>query len=767
MKHVLAFILYLALAVIFTWPMASQMETTVTDEGDPLHLSWILDWDIHALTHAPLRLFDAPVFHPSKYPLAYSENLIAVAALCLPFRLAGLGPVAIYNVALLLGLAFSAWSGYLLGLAVARKNIAALVAGLLYGFVPYKFGHIQHLQIVWSGCLALLLAAIVIYRRKPAAAGAAFVAVSLAANALMNLYYFFFGAAMLALSLLVIAIAERRDARFWLRLFAALAIAGIALLPILAPYWIVSKEYGMERNAGEALDGSAKAYDWLIAGGRSLLYGPITGVALRRGEERELFPGMMLIALTGCALLFTSRSALTVGRSPSAYGQRSTVNGLRVLDVLIVIFAVGLYFASVTDRVKISWHGRTLLAYRGTTAVALLLVVCIIIRLAIRFPRALGGGNLRSALARSRFPLELWIAAIWILFGFIGSLGMHTPFHTFLFESVPGFRATRAPARWAMVSYAGLAAWAAAGMTIVGAKRWRAVLFCALALLDVWPRIRWSHTIVEPAEADLWIARERAGPVYLLPFYRGELAYLTMFRATVHHQPMFNGLSSFEPPQHVALREHSYDAQTLDILEKHGCRFVIVRPQWCGWEAVLIFDWLRNEIARGRLAFVRRFDYNSGGDWVFAVPRNERNWQRLRAPSVPDRAGFTPDQELARLLAGEVTYSGTTFGRMSTPSPYSDVNGAMEISGLAMSPFGIRSATALIDNGRRRFPLPLFERADFTHAFPWYPETPRPAFALRIPQRPKGVRKDTDVQIEIVDGRGKVTMLPDAPVTWK
>ena len=57
MKHALALVAYLALAVIFTWPVASQMETTVADEGDPLHLSWILDWDGHALLHAPLRIF--------------------------------------------------------------------------------------------------------------------------------------------------------------------------------------------------------------------------------------------------------------------------------------------------------------------------------------------------------------------------------------------------------------------------------------------------------------------------------------------------------------------------------------------------------------------------------------------------------------------------------------------------------------------------------------------------------------------------------------
>src|SRR5207244_12738852 len=151
--------------------------------------------------------------------------------------------------------------------------------------------------------------------------------------------------------------------------------------------------------------------------------------------------------------------------------------------------------------------------------------------------------------SRSRFPLELWIAALWIAVGFIGSLGMHTPFHTFLLENVPGFRATRAPARWAMVSYAGLVPWAAAGVAAVasaaGARSGRRyptlALLLALALLDVWPRMHWSHTIVEPSPVDLWIARERAGPLYLLPFGGGDVGYLTIFRSTVHHPPTVNG----------------------------------------------------------------------------------------------------------------------------------------------------------------------------------------------------------------------------------
>jgi hypothetical protein len=486
--------------------------------------------------------------------------------------------------------------------------------------------------------------------------------------------------------------------------------------------------------------------DWLLTGGRNVLYGRIIDPHLWPGEERTLFPGLVFVALAMFGIAAGER------RLESGGERRRTPT----LDAIILVVAIATYFAFVADRVKISWHGRTLLAYRGTTNVTLLLVVLILVRFTMR-------GSVRRAL--QRYPLEMSIAALWIGIGFVGSLGLHTPFHTFLFESVPGFRATRVAARWAVVSYAGLAVWAAYGVaaaaSAAGARSRRGhivlAMIVALALLDLWPRIRWMHVSVEVSQVDQWIARERAGPVYLLPFTAGD--YATILRATVHHQRMFNGLSSFEPPLYRDLATHSYEAHTLDVLQKYGCRFVIVRPEWCGWQIVPIFGWLRKEIAQGRLAFVRRFDYNAGGDWVFAVTRNERSWQRWRVAEGPD-------QELARFLNGQPTRSGITFGRMSTPTQYSQIRGALDITGLAMSPYGIRSVTARIDNGRYRVPLPLFEREDFTRQFPWYPQSPRPAFSLRIERRPKEVPKDTDVQVEIVDGHGGVTMLPDAPIAW-
>ena len=64
MREAGVFLFYLVLAIVLTWPLTRSISTFVSDLGDPLLNAWILDWDCYALTHAPLHLYDAPIYAP-------------------------------------------------------------------------------------------------------------------------------------------------------------------------------------------------------------------------------------------------------------------------------------------------------------------------------------------------------------------------------------------------------------------------------------------------------------------------------------------------------------------------------------------------------------------------------------------------------------------------------------------------------------------------------------------------------------------------------
>jgi hypothetical protein len=706
------FCAYLLLAIAATWPLAARLDTAVSDLGDPLLNAWIIDWDCYALTHAPLHIFDAPIFYPSKYPLAYSENLIGIAIVVLPFHLAGLPPLAVYNIAILLGFAISAYAGYLLARVATGKTAASAIAGLLYGFVPYKLGHLAHVQIIWSVGPALLLAALLLYRRRSSTGRAALVAIAFAASAIINIYLFLFGAVTLALTLVLIAIAERRGRRFWLTLFIALAIASIVVLPVLMPYAIVAKEYDMRRGDGETLGASATPADWLVASTNSATYGKVLADAWHH-NERELFPGVLLVVLT--IVGFARRAPI-----PNTY--KITWRRARWLDALIVLLA------AVTI-VSLFVHSSTLP------------MMLLVIAIAARLP-------LRDLIARSRFPIELWIAALWIVIGVIGSLGLHAFFHSFLFHDIPGFRATRAPARWALIAYSGLAAVAAFALARV--RRRTLAVLALLAIVDIWPRIRWEHALSDPTPFDHWLEATHAGPLIELPL-RSELEYHYMLGAP-HEVPLFNGISGFEPPLHRRLRTEPLGDTTFDLLEANGCRFVLIHIDSFSPLPGVAFDWIRRGLDEGRLAFVRRFDHEMNGDWLFALRRGPRT---------------TPIEELQRLLDGKPTRNSATFGRVDQPRYGATIEGTLDVTGWALSPDGIREVGIVIDSGRLRIAASRAPNAQISETYPWYPKTTLPSFSARVEHRPFGVPERTDVQIEIVDGAGHVTRMPDLLITWR
>jgi hypothetical protein len=249
-REVCVFLFFLLLSMALTWPLLRGISTLVSDLGDPLLNAWIIDWDCYALTHAPLQLYDAPIYVPGKYPLAYSENLVGAAILVLPFWLAGCTPITLYNIAMLLGFALSGYGCYVLARMVVGSVPGAIAAGVFFAFSPFKIDHLAHVQIICSGWLPLMFAALLAFWRAPSPRRAVLLALAFVMNGLTNVHYFLFGSFTLALTIVFLAVIDRpRDRKFWALLVGALVAGSLVLLPVMLPYRAVSREYGMRRGS--------------------------------------------------------------------------------------------------------------------------------------------------------------------------------------------------------------------------------------------------------------------------------------------------------------------------------------------------------------------------------------------------------------------------------------------------------------------------------------------------------------------------------------
>jgi hypothetical protein len=598
-RELAIFAAFLALAIALTWPLALHLGTAVPDRGDPLLNAWIIEWVCHALTHAPFDLYDAPMYHPGLYPLAYSENMVGIAIFMLPFHLAGASALTAYNIALILGFAFSAYGAFVLARLITRSTAASVVAGIFFAFGSFKIAHIQHVQIVWGGWLPLLLAATLAYWRTPDVRRAVFVGAAFLMNGLTNIYWLMFGGFALVVTIAFLALAQpRREREFWLRLGGALLIASLLLLPFLIPYAIVDSKYGTARTTGESRAASASFIDWLVPSSRSALYGPLADPALHR-DERELFPGVLVLLLAGYAVMTRSRGSVTAQ-------PRDRASAHPLLDVAIALFAIFTYIAAIQDRVTV---GR--FSFSGPDVPAMITVILLIARF---LP------ELRQRVRASAFTIEEQAAALWIGIGFLGSLGWNAFLHPFLFRVVMPFRATRAPARWAVIVYAGLAVWAAMGCVALlertRRKRLVAAIVIVLAIAEVVPRIRWDHLDPDVAPVYRWLAAAKPGVILELPMIAPGVPFEYVLANSVHRVTMINGASGWETPLSEFLRKKEekleYDNAFLDAAIQNDCAILIVHEARLSPERKAALA----PILR-RLHPLRRF----GSDVVFRVPR--------------------------------------------------------------------------------------------------------------------------------------------------
>jgi hypothetical protein len=336
------------------------------------------------------------------------------------------------------------------------------------------------------------------------------------------------------------------------------------------------------------------------------------------------------------------------------------------------------------------------------------------------------------------------IALLWIILGFLGSLGLHAFFHRFLFTYVPGFRAIRVPARWAAIAYVGMAILVAVAVAAIGRRwKWAAAIVPLLFLIELRAApIRWYPAVPRDPEVYAYLRDHDTGPIAELPID----GYEYLLRATAHHKPIVNGVSGFAPPERVRLGQLMGE-DLLNELQRIGVRTLVVHADGVGERERA---WLRRELGRGRIGFVRRFTGGTGGDWLFTIG-----------------GGSVRPAELEVFLNGGYTYSDGTIGLLDYPRSRERVpSTGAQFSGWAFSPHGIREVNLLFDNGGVRLPTQLIEDKGLTAGFPWYPNVPRPRFVAPFAERPRSVRRETDVQVEIVDGRGERTLLPAVWIEW-
>jgi len=117
--------------------------------GDGTYFVWLVRWYQKALFELKISPFFNPYLnYPQGWNLASTDITPAMVALALPVSLL-FGPTCGYNFSMLLSFILSGWGMYLWIKHLTKDDMAALVAGTIFAFLPFHMAHflIGHLSL--------------------------------------------------------------------------------------------------------------------------------------------------------------------------------------------------------------------------------------------------------------------------------------------------------------------------------------------------------------------------------------------------------------------------------------------------------------------------------------------------------------------------------------------------------------------------------------------------------------------------------------------
>jgi hypothetical protein len=684
-RELLVLLAFTALTALMTWPWAAHLRDACADPGDPSIHSWAMWWDYHQTFHDPLHLFDANIFYPLRYTLAFTEDDYGIALLFFPLYALGLRPLTVNSVATFLGFAFCGYGAFRLTRTLTGSNAAAWVAGVVFAFIPYRFHVLSQVTYVFAGWMPLLLEALVLFARGRTWKRAAWLGVAFTMNALSSLTWMTLSLVPLVLSALILIVTHRlwRDRAFWRRGAAAAVASLLVLLPFLLPYLYVSKLYDFSWGRQVVDSNSPTAANWLVAEYRTRLWKGFGDNLPVRGAR--LFPGLLPLLLALASVLIVEPFRRRVVPNTEGTDGARVSKWVARLDALAVA-------AGAVALLSVGWAGPAAppplgRIFSGPTEGRALLVLALALaaRLTLAYPEALrrvtGAANLVENIRESRRGAAFWLAAVWAVTGFLMSLGTNSWLYRVLYDNVFIFHSMREPSRAAMVACLGLSVLAGMGAAslarAVERRRTRLAASALAALVVVGllfelraAPMRLTYGAVYPDELTLRLKETpMRGGLVELPVGGPTLPHEYMLRAADHGRPLVNAISTFVPRHAWEINSMSQATPIpealLDALERVPTSYLVVHnPRIDPGRRPVYETFLAAGISAGRLRFIRRY---GEGDDLYAVVKTEpraraegplpfgpamREWSALLREDPVNLVGVNAgrSQQLYRLL---------------------------------------------------------------------------------------------------------------------
>jgi hypothetical protein len=528
----LAFVFFTLMTFVMTYPLIFRMNQILGSAGgDGTYFVWLVRWYQKAIFELKISPFFNPFMNfPQGWSLVSEDISPIMVALALPGSLL-FGPTWGYNFSMLLSFILSGWGMYLWIKHLTGNDLAGLVAGMIFGFLPFRMAHvlIGHLSLAGTQWFPFYFWGLydLLKQEKFSWKPVLMAGVSAGLIGATSPYYTYMTVLLSAVFLVGFILFKGynrlKSPVFWksLLLFGIVSsvLVGIAMLP----YLTYNFQTGFISRPVEYLSTySASPTDFVIPSIWQFLWGGWVEKTFNPeiAQEATLYVGAVAFILATLAWVKRHR-----------IGHPDLLNIALLVGISAFILALGM---------DIHWLGRKI------TSLPVLL---------------------QPIFHRTDMP------------------AIHLPAY-YLYFRLPFFSAMRVMMRFGLFTLifssmmAGLGAHVLLNATSQKFKRWVAIGLLVLVFVDFYPGVFTQFSTLDARPVDYWLAKQPdTGAIAQFPF-SDESSQGQVFNTIISQKPYLGGFFNANPPEQY-LRIHPVmdefpTAESVALLKELGVGYVVV-----------------------------------------------------------------------------------------------------------------------------------------------------------------------------------------------
>ncbi|MGB9599456.1 MAG: hypothetical protein ACPL7I_02795 [Myxococcota bacterium] len=304
--YILIFVFFiLTLGNIFAlYPFSLNLKDSSPDNPDDLLLnSYILKWEYQKIFSLDFKnYFNTTYYYPYPDTLSFTEHHTISQLFFIPLYTIIKNEVLTHNIIVFLLLVLAGLSMYIFIFYITNSFLSAILSAILFSFVPYRYTHLVHMNVLHWWVIPLLFLSFYIFSQRLDIRSAIFFGVSLLCQFLWsnNMTAFF----IVPFGLYFIFIAYNQkvifNIRFYIYLTGILLFVLIISLPFILPYLRLRDEMFFERFMHDIRYYSPQLSNFLGVHETNILWGKL----LKNYGKWEcfLFPGITFLFFFICGL---------------------------------------------------------------------------------------------------------------------------------------------------------------------------------------------------------------------------------------------------------------------------------------------------------------------------------------------------------------------------------------------------------------------------------------------------------------------------------